>query len=30
MDLLNISKSRYTTKAYDPNRKILMNSLLDY
>ena len=22
MDLLNISKSRYTTKAYDPNRKI--------
>ncbi|RLL34528.1 oxygen-insensitive NAD(P)H nitroreductase [Acinetobacter cumulans] len=22
MDLLNISKSRYTTKAYDPNKKI--------
>ncbi|CAB1212539.1 oxygen-insensitive NAD(P)H nitroreductase [Acinetobacter bouvetii] len=22
MDLLNVSKSRYTTKAYDPNRKI--------
>lgn len=22
MDLLNISKTRYTTKAYDPNRKI--------
>lgn len=22
MDLLNVSKSRYTTKAYDPNKKI--------
>lgn len=28
MDLLKVSESRYTTKAYDPSKKIPQDSLI--